>query len=48
MYPRLWEVSGLPLPRLVGRLVEIAFERHRSRRRLDQGIRQWLEELERR
>jgi D-alanine-D-alanine ligase len=42
MFPRLWEISGLPLGPLVGRLVELAFERHRHRRRLDEGIRAWL------
>lgn len=47
MYPRLWELSGLPLPRLVDRLIEIAAERHRDRRRLDEGIKLWLEDLER-
>ncbi|HTQ81095.1 MAG TPA: D-alanine--D-alanine ligase family protein [Thermoanaerobaculia bacterium] len=48
MYPRLWGLSGLPLPRLVGRLVDIAVERHGDRRRLDQGIKDWLAELDRR
>jgi D-alanine-D-alanine ligase len=47
MYPRLWELSGVPLPRLVDRLVEIAFERHRDRHRLDAGIKEFLAELER-
>jgi D-alanine-D-alanine ligase len=47
MYPRLWALSGLPLPRLVDRLVEVAFERHRDRRRLDAGIREWLADLAR-
>ncbi len=45
MYPRLWELSGLPLPGLVDRLVAIAFERHRERRYLDEGIRDWISEL---
>ncbi len=45
MYPRLWGLSGLPLPKLVGRLVEIAIERHAERRRLDAGIKQFLGEL---
>lgn len=45
MYPRLWDLAGVPLPALVGRLVEIARRRHRDRRRLDQGIRDWLAEL---
>ncbi len=45
MYPRLWAVSGLPLPGLVDRLVTIAVRRHRDRARLDEGIRAWLDEL---
>jgi D-alanine-D-alanine ligase len=28
MYPKLWEASGLPFPRLVDRLIRLAFERH--------------------
>src|SRR5688572_4815967 len=47
MYPRLWEISGLPLPRLVSRLVELAVERHRDRQRLDQGIKGFLAHLHR-
>lgn len=31
MYPRLWAASGLPLPDLVQRLVELALERHDDR-----------------
>jgi len=46
MYPRLWGLSGVPLGELVGRLVDIAFARHRERRRLDRGIREWIAELE--
>jgi D-alanine-D-alanine ligase len=46
MYPRLWEVSGLALPELADRLIEIALDRHRSRGRLSQEIDSWLEELE--
>jgi D-alanine-D-alanine ligase len=46
MYPRLWEVSGLPLPALVGRLVDDALARHRDRRRLDGEIRDFLAGLE--
>lgn len=45
MYPRLWALSGIPLPRLVDRLVQIAIERHRDRHRLDQGIKEFLAEL---
>lgn len=46
MFPRLWGLSGLALPALVGRLVAIAFERHRDRRRLDDGIKGWLAGLD--
>lgn len=42
MYPRLWEISGVPLPELVDRLVGLAVERHRERRRLDEGIKEFL------
>lgn len=45
MYPRLWGLSGLPLPKLVDRLVQIALERHRDRHRLDEGIKEFLDEL---
>jgi D-alanine-D-alanine ligase len=33
MYPKLWEASGLPYPKLVDRLVELALERHCERGR---------------
>ena len=33
MYPKLWEVSGLPFPRLVDRLIELGIERHGSKKR---------------
>jgi D-alanine-D-alanine ligase len=42
MFPRLWGLTGLPLPKLVDRLVQIALERHRDRRRLDEGIKEFL------
>ncbi len=45
MYPRLWGLSGVPLPELVDRLVRIAIERHRDRQRLDQGIKDFLAAL---
>jgi D-alanine-D-alanine ligase len=32
MYPRLWDASGLPLPQLVQRLVELAQERYEDRK----------------
>ena len=46
MYPRLWGLSGFPLPDLVDRLVRDAFARHRDRARLNDGIRDWLAALE--
>ncbi len=45
MYPRLWNLSGVPLPQLVDRLVQIAFARHAERRQLDAGIKAWMDEL---
>ena len=33
MYPKLWDVSGLPYPKLIDRLVELAVERHARRER---------------
>ena len=45
MYPRLWAISGLPLPELVRRLVEIARDRHRERQGLDAGIKGFLADL---
>ena len=34
MFAKLWEATGLDYPRLLDRLIELAFERHRGRRRL--------------
>lgn len=31
MYPKLWEATALPLPRLIDRLIELALEEHRQR-----------------
>ena len=42
MYPKLWELSGLPLPELVDRLVKIGMERHHRRQRLDSTIKSWF------
>jgi D-alanine-D-alanine ligase len=33
MYPKLWEVSGLPYPRLLDELIRLGFERHMSKKR---------------
>ncbi len=32
MYPKLWAASGLPFPKLLERLVDLGFERHRNRK----------------
>ena len=34
MYPKLWEASGLPLPKLLDELIRLALERHERRSRL--------------
>ena len=31
MYPKMWEASGLPYPKLIDRLIELALERHRAK-----------------
>jgi D-alanine-D-alanine ligase len=31
MFPRMWEHCGLPMPKLLDRLIELALERHRRR-----------------
>ncbi len=33
MYPKLWEASGLPYPKLLDRLIELALERHQQKNR---------------
>jgi len=34
MYPKMWEHSGLPMPKLIDRLIELALERHAVKKRL--------------
>lgn len=34
MYPKLWEATGLPYPKLLDRLIELALERHQEKNRL--------------
>ncbi len=34
MYPKLWEASGIPYPKLLDRLISLAIERHRENSRL--------------
>ncbi len=33
MYPKLWEASGLPYPKLIDRLIELALERYEDKNR---------------
>lgn len=39
MYPKLWDYSGLPYPRLVDRLIELALERKAERDRTERRYR---------
>jgi len=32
MYPKMWEHAGLPMPRLIDRLIELALERHAAKK----------------
>jgi D-alanine-D-alanine ligase len=34
MYPKMWEYSGLPMPKLIDRLIELALERHAVKKHL--------------
>jgi len=34
MYPKMWEYSGLPMPKLIDRLIELALERHQAKKQL--------------
>jgi D-alanine-D-alanine ligase len=38
MYPKLWEASGLPYPKLIDRLIDLAFELHREKARTKYSI----------
>jgi D-alanine-D-alanine ligase len=46
MYPKLWDLTGVRLPELVTRLVEIGRRRHADRRRLNDGIGEWIADLD--
>ena len=35
MYPKLWEATGLPMPRLVDRLIELALEKAELRAKME-------------
>jgi D-alanine-D-alanine ligase len=39
MYPKLWEASGLPYPRLLDRLIQLALDRHNERSSLQHTYR---------
>jgi D-alanine-D-alanine ligase len=32
MYPKMWEASGLPYPKLIDRLIELALERQAAKK----------------
>jgi len=34
MYPKMWEYSGLPMPKLIDRLIQLALERSAAKKRL--------------
>jgi len=38
MYPKLWEVSGLPFPQLLEQLIELGFERHKKKQKSKENI----------
>ena len=38
MYPRLWEASGLPYPKLLDRLIDLAVERNQRRSQLERAF----------
>jgi D-alanine-D-alanine ligase len=38
MYPKLWEASGLPYPKLIERLIELAIERFNDKQRSQTAI----------
>ena len=42
MYPRLWALSGVPLPQLCDRLVRIAVERSENQKHIQNGIRTFV------
>jgi len=34
MYPKMWEYSGLAMPKLIDRLIELALARHTAKQQL--------------
>jgi D-alanine-D-alanine ligase len=45
MYPKLWHEAGVPIAELVTRLIDCAERRHADRRRVDDGIKDWIASL---
>ncbi|MBD0370829.1 MAG: D-alanine--D-alanine ligase [Pyrinomonadaceae bacterium] len=37
-YPKMWEATGLPFPKVIDRLIELALERHRDKQRTATSI----------
>ncbi len=42
MYPQLWALSGVPLPELCDRLVQLAVERHQRRAHIDASLQEFV------
>jgi len=38
MYPKLWEVSGIPYKKLIDRLIKLAIERHEKEQNLKSSV----------
>jgi D-alanine-D-alanine ligase len=38
MYPKMWEATGLPYPKLLERLIQLAVERHDEKQRLRTSV----------
>jgi len=38
MYPKLWEIGGLPFPRLVVELIKLGLERHKAKKRNQKSL----------
>jgi len=38
MYPKLWEASGIPVSKLIDRLIELAIERFEKEKKLQTSV----------
>jgi D-alanine-D-alanine ligase len=45
MYPKMWEATGLPLPELIARLIDLGFERYNSRSHRFAGMMKFFDEV---